>query len=318
MAKALWHINPEFSELRDVDAPIDKTGLIRVESKYSLISTGTERLVSSGLGMASLEAFMSVPYMEGGFSLPIKYGYSLVGVVTSEGTLKGKHVHLMHPHQSECWVDASSVTVLPDDIPLSKAPLISNLETIINAIWDSEVSIGERVMICGFGNIGVLLAETLRHYPGIEICIMEKQAYRKQLAKDAGFQVVEDIPSGLDVTFETTSSAQGLQNCIQALKHEGKVINLSWYGSKTITLDLGTDFHYGRKQIISSQVSQIPHSKKDQWSYAKRKALAMKLLMEYPYENYISSFIPFGDSPAFYDSLRKGEQGDGLIWCIAY
>lgn len=318
MTKALWHIDADHSSLKEVEKPLDSTNLLEVKAKYSLISTGTERLVSLGNVDPKLEKFMAVPYMDGRFSLPVKYGYSLVGEVQTQGEYQGKMVHLMHPHQSTCWVKENEVTVLPENLDIRKAPLISNVETVVNAIWDSEASLGDEVLIAGFGNIGVLLAETLRHIPGINIYILELNEWRRQQAIAAGFLLADSSLNPVDIAFDTTAAAGGLQACIQAVKEEGKVINLSWYGSKSISLNLGTDFHYGRKQIISSQVSKIPNNKKEAWSYAKRKALVMDILEQYPFENYITSFVPFGESPDFYQKLRKGQQGDGLIWCIEY
>lgn len=316
MDKALWHIDSQTSALKEVKPPLDKEGLLEIETHYSLISTGTERLVSLGEVSPSFNSSMAVPYMEGGFGLPIKYGYSLVGKVVSEGKYKGKNVHLMHPHQSRCWVKEEHVTLLPDEISLKKAPLISNIETVINAIWDSEITIGQTVLIAGFGNIGTLLAETIRHIPGVNIHILEQNKWRQKKAKELGYHIspINDV----DIAFDTTASSGGLQACIKAVKEEGSVINLSWYGSKPIQINLGEDFHYGRKKIISSQVSIIPHHKQSNWDYAKRKALAIQLLIKYPYERCISNYVPFKESVDFYHRLRKGEQGDGLIWCIEY
>ena len=65
----------------------------------------------------------------------------------------------MHPHQSICEVAETEIFVLPDDLSPAKATLISNMETVINAIWDSELGENEKVLIAGFGNIGGLLAD---------------------------------------------------------------------------------------------------------------------------------------------------------------
>jgi len=237
-----------------------------------------------------------------------------------EGDNQGRLVHLMHPHQTNCWIKKDHYTFLPEGMAAQKATLISNMETIINAIWDSGVGVGDRVMIAGFGNIGVLLAETLRHIPGISIYIHEINDWRKAQAESYGFKVLERVSSksDFDVSFDTTSAAQGLQDCIKVVKEEGKVINLSWYGTKNIEIHLGGDFHYGRKHIISSQVSKIPHFKRNNWDYAKRKNLAIKLLMEYPYEQYMDVDVPFNETPEFFEALRLGKEGEGMIWTINY
>ncbi len=311
MDKALWHINPLQSELRDVTSQPEGED-VEVRSLYSLVSNGTEALVARGEVGVDFMPFMAVPYMEGDFNLPIKYGYSMIG----QREDNGKYVHFMHPHQSRCWVKEEALTVLPSDLPLEKAALISNMETVINAIWDAEIQGGEKVLIAGFGNIGALLAETLSHQ-AVDIYILEKDTWRKNKAQEFGFNIFDD-EKDFDLAFDTTASSSGLQLCIDGIRTEGCVINLSWYGDKKISLNLGSSFHYGRKKMIASQVSSIPLRKQREWTYASRKKLVMDLLVQHPYEKYISDFIPFLESPLFFENLRKGKQGDGLIWCIDF
>ena len=57
------------------------SGMVLVQTKYSLISTGTEKLVYRGQVPDSCSDKMSFPLMKGAFHFPIRYGYSLVGKV---------------------------------------------------------------------------------------------------------------------------------------------------------------------------------------------------------------------------------------------
>ncbi len=314
MGKALWHINSQKSKLKEIDLVQMENG-IEIRSLYSLVSTGTEALIAKGqVGMKFME-HMTVPYMRGDFNLPILYGYSLIG----QNVKTGEYVHCMHPHQSHCILSKKDITVLAHDFPLPKAALISNLETVVNAIWDGEVKNGDSILIAGFGNIGCLLAETISQLFKVDLYILEKNPWRKQRALQFGFKVIEDESNFLfDLSFDTTSSSIALQFCIDQLKDEGTCINLSWYGDRKIELHLGGSFHYGRKKLISSQVSKIPLKMQDKWNYTNRKKWVMDLLIQYPYEKYITTFIPFKSAPTFYEQLRKGEQGEGLIWCLKY
>ncbi len=73
------------SAILEQELPDRNNHMLLIESLYSLVSLGTERLVASALMPAAIWNQMAVPYMEGSFSLPCKYGYSLVGRV-----LKGR------------------------------------------------------------------------------------------------------------------------------------------------------------------------------------------------------------------------------------
>ena len=316
MSKALWHIDKTHSVLKP--AKTTSKGLL-IKAKYSMISTGTERLISTKGVPSNLHQIMAVPYMAGSFDLPVKYGYSVIGKVLSEGDFFGKSIHVMYPHQSDFDVDEKDVFILPDGLSYEKAALISNMETIINAIWDGEISKENSILIAGFGNIGSLLAMTLVEHFGAVVTILEKNIWRKRKAEELGFKTTEQPEENTySIAYDTTASSGGLQTCIEAVREEGTIINLSWYGNKKVELNLGGSFHYGRKKIISSQVSKIPFSKRKEWNYLKRKQWAADLLMKYPYERLITKEIPFEDSPGFFNKLRQNQQGDGLIWLIKY
>jgi len=93
---------------------------------------------------------MRAPFQEGDFPFPIKYGYSAVGRV-EEGPqdLMGKAVYCLFPHQESFVVSASTLSILPDNLPPRRAVLAANMETALNAVWDSGVAPGDRVAIVG-------------------------------------------------------------------------------------------------------------------------------------------------------------------------
>lgn len=319
VANSLWHISETTSNLQT--ASLDKFGTdyLLIKSLYSLISTGTERLVASGKVPSSMHESMAVPNMDGSFEFPIKYGYSLVGEVLSKGDLEGQLVHLLHPHQDVLQADKASISLVPKDIPAKRAALASNMETAINAVWDSGVSVGDKVVVCGFGMIGGLVARLLSLMPAVEVVIIEKNTYRIQQAKDMGFSVNPSNLEGFDYSFHTSGSSTGLQTCIEAVSMEGKIIELSWYGTKSVEVQLGASFHQQRKQIISSQVGQVPFSKSARWDYKRRKAVVWELLKNPVFNRHITDEVAFVDSPVFFEALRKGKVLDkGLGWVIKY
>lgn len=313
MSQALWHINPHESALLPVSQE-KSPELIHIQSICSLISKGTEKTVAMGYCDKKFEAHMGVPYMEGSFDLPIKYGYSMIGELPDT---PGQYFHFMHPHQSVCYVSSESLTQIPIGMPPLRASLISNMETVINAIWDANIQAGDKVLVIGFGAIGSLLAMTLRDYPGIALEILDLQAWNLQQAQELEI----DIWSGatdFDSVFHVSASSAGLQQAIDLCRAEGKVIELSWYGTRKVQLSLGTSFHYGRKSIISSQVSTIPAHKSYNWDYKRRKALAIEMLGDKKYDALISQVVPFENSPHLFEKIRKGEEGPGLNWVISY
>ena len=319
-AKALWHISPYQSEIRTNFLLRRKDNEVEISAHFSLISSGTETLVAKGAVPKDLYTAMQVPHMAGSFDFPIKYAYSLVGeVLTKEHAWYGRMVHVMYPHQDRLLVEAAKVSLIPDAVPARRASLASNLETAVNAIWDAKISLGDKVLIFGFGLVGSLLARILVGIPGVDLWIVEQDLQRIDLAKQMGFQQIQTSISqdDFDCAFHTSTSQVGLQKCIDCVGMEGQIMELSWYGDQKINLNLGASFHYQRKKIISTQVAQIPNSHRARWNYQRRKQLVFELLKDAAYDLHLSHDINFEDTPALFDRLRNGDR-EGLAWCINY
>jgi len=306
--QALWHINPVSSDILRSEPEIQKNQCL-LQSKYSLISVGTERTVSMGKVPVDLHDSMAVPYMKGAFSFPVKYGYSLVGkVLKGPSEWMGRNVHLMHPHQDYCYSNLSDLFILPPTIPLKRATLISNMETAVNAIWDSQVSIGDRVVVVGFGLIGSLVALIVRQIPGVEVQVVEIDKSRQQVARSLGFGVSDSCKKNhFDMAFHASGSATGLQNAIDAVGLEGPIIELSWYGNRKVDISLGTTFHSLRKQLISSQVSFIPSTKQSGWDFKRRKKTVLNLLHNPVFDHLLDTEVPFKESPSVFEKIRNND-----------
>lgn len=309
MIVELWH-NQQESWLKKTDEILTGKEELVVKPLFSHVSLGTERLLITERIALALADNMRVPFMKGSFRENFTYGYSMVGQVESEQQgLNNKLVHLMHPHQSLAIADFESVHFIPEGIDPRLATLASNMETAVTAVWDAEIEIGDKVLIIGYGTVGALIAVILQNIAGTEVQVLEENEKRVSSISQHGFQLYDDriADSSFDVVINTSSSQEMLQNALRLTKNEGKVVELSWYGNKGIEIKLGTHFHYGRKRIISSQVSQIPHRKQPDWNFIKRKELVFKLLKKLNPEYLIESEIPFSASPFFYKRLRSGQ-----------
>lgn len=314
MSRALWHVTPHQSELRTVSPPDDRQ-LVPVRALYSLVSTGSERVVASGLAGEHADRTMSVPYMEGSLSLPVKYGYSLIGTGTG-----GELVHCMHPHQSTAYINREDAFLLPRSAPARRMVLISNVETVLTAMWDATIRRTQEAVICGFGNIGSLLANSLRLKFEIAPLVVDESPWRRAQARKLGFEALKPsaVHDSFPTIFDASGSESGLQFCIDHAGLDGTVVELSWYGVNEVTLALGGNFHRNRVRLISSQVSSIPLRLRHRYDHARRKQMVVDMLSDDSYDGLITNEISFDDSPEFFNELREDKQGDGLIWIIKY
>jgi len=312
MIKSLWH-TPEITEIKSSLVPPSITHTqSKVKSRYSMISLGTETLVINKKVPKAIQDYMSIPYMDGSFNLPIKYGYAVSGVLEN-----GEKAHLMHPHQNLCIVESASVFKACQQLPLKRIPLISNLETVINAIWDCNLDTQKSIVISGFGNIGSLLAITLKYHYDLNVKVIEPNTWRKEKALELGFEIYNN-EDGFDIAFNTAANEKALQFCIDNANEEGEIIELSWYGTSKTTLNLGGNFHKNRLRLIASQVSKIPIQKRTEFDYYKRKLLAVEILKNKIFDKLITNIIPFEEAPDFFNSVRNNNTPNGLIYLIKY
>ncbi|HSA96429.1 MAG TPA: dehydrogenase [Acidobacteriota bacterium] len=318
-AQAFWLTAKGRGVVRQEAVPDPAPDWCLVRTMYSAVSPGTERLVASGRVPTAIREEMRCPYMGGRFPFPVKYGYSLVGEV-AEGPMGigGLKVHLLHPHQDLCVVRAEDVRPIPDGLPAARATLASNLETAVTAVWDGGVTLGERVLVVGFGIVGSLVARVLGLGPAVELEIAEKRADRRRLAETMGFRAAPAPgPGPYDVAFDTSGSASGLQTALDSLGLEGRVVAVSWLGAGPARLDLGGSFHSRRKRIVSSQVSRIPAALAPRWDAARRTELVFRLLERPEFDLHIGPAVPFARLPRAFSALVKPASG-GLSPLIIY
>src|SRR5438067_1239230 len=97
------------------------------------VSRGTETLVFRGAVPPAQHAVMREPFQEGDFPGPVKYGYLSVGIVEQgPAELSGRTIFCLHPHQTAYVVPATAVSVVPEEVPPTRAVLAGTVETAVN------------------------------------------------------------------------------------------------------------------------------------------------------------------------------------------
>ncbi len=313
--QAYWVIEPGRGELRTESVSAEgapDTCLIR--AIHGAVSLGTERLVGLGKVPASCQSDMACQYMAGHFSLPIKYGYHLVGRI-EEGEHSGKHGFVMHPHQGVARVRERDVVILPESLPRIRATLIPNLETALNAVWDAEVEGQEPstpLVIWGAGIVGLLVAYVLERQGFESVEVVEATAPRRDFANSLPWigtvREPREVSSGrYGKAFHCTGSPAALQGALDSVGFEGTVIEMSWFGDQTVPLRLGTDFHSQRKQIRASQVGTVAPSRRGSHGPRERLDVVLELLDDADLDLLLGSPLNFPDLPNWMSQLYANE-----------
>lgn len=297
---ALWCVGPHSAELRP-----GKSGEgVLVETLYSGISRGTERLIFEGRVPASEATRMSTLAQEGSFDFPVKFGYCAVGRVV-EGDLAGNHVFALHPHQTSFRMAGAMLTVLPDGLPPERAVLGANMETALNILWDSGASAGDRIVIIGAGVVGALTGYLAAQLPGAEVTLVDVNGARAALAEELGcsFALPEDAPVECDVAIHTSATEQGLALALECAGHEATIVEASWFGSGQVSVPLGGAFHSRRLRIVGSQVGSLPADRSARWAHSRRMSMALGLLLDERLDALISGETAFTDLPGNYGAI---------------
>ena len=308
-AYAFWLRAPGAGEIRP--APLSEPGPdeVLVRSRYSGISRGTETLVFTGRVPASQYAAMRAPFQQGEFPGPVKYGYLNVGVVEQgPPRLVGRTVFCLYPHQTGYVVPAAAVTVVPDGVPAARAVLAGTVETAVNALWDAAPLVGDRITVLGAGMVGCAVAAVAARFPGVQVQLVDIDPGRADVATalGTGFALPADADGGRDLVVHASATAQGLQRSLELLAPEGTVVELSWYGDRTVGLALGGVFHRDRLTIRGSQVGTVAPARRASRTPADRLALALELLRDPAFDALITGRSRFDELPGVLDRLATG------------
>jgi len=301
VAKSLWYAKKGVAELRAAPLPPPGPGQARVRTLFSGISRGTERLVFSGAVGQSERERMRGPMQEGSFPFPVKYGYCATGVV-EEGPadLRGRTVFCLHPHQDRFNAPLDALALVPEAVPARRATLAANMETALNALWDGGAGPGDRIVVVGAGVVGLLVASLAARLPGATVTAVDVDTTSRRSileALGADLAAPDRAPSEADIVFHASASAAGLNTAIACAGPEGTIVEMSWYGDKPVTLDLGGAFHSRRLKLVSSQVGLISTGRRLRWDYRRRRQMALSLLAQPALDALVAEEISFEDAP---------------------
>lgn len=321
-ARAFWIAAPGHGEIRTERLRDPVADEVVVRTLFSGVSRGSESLVFRGRVPASERVRMRAPFQEGEFPAPVKYGYACVGVVEASGddanaVACGRTVFVLHPHQTRFIVPVSAAHVIPATVPPARAILAANLETAINGVWDARVQIGDRVTVVGGGTVGCLVAWLAARVAGTDVELVDVNQQRAAVAQALGVRfALPDAPSAdRDVVFHASATETGARTALAVAGFEATIVELSWYGDRSLSLPLGEGFHARRLTIKASQVGTVARAQRTRWDHRRRMSLALSLLADASLDALISGESDFDGLPELMPALAAG---DALCHRIRY
>jgi threonine dehydrogenase-like Zn-dependent dehydrogenase len=317
-ARQFWIRRPGHGEIVRAGLAPRQADEVLIRTRYSAISRGTESLVFKGEVPPSQYETMRAPFQEGDFPGPVKYGYMNVGTIVegpnldaNGATSAGRLVFCLFPHQDVYCVNADRITPIPDDVPPGRAVLAANMETAVNVLWDARPAAGDRIVVIGAGVVGLLAAWLCRQTPGAAVTVVDVNPAREAVARELDLAFRTEPPRGAaaDLVIHASGQPEGLAGALAVAGIEGRIVEASWYGSRSVPLPLGEDFHSRRLTLRSSQVGRIPPDRAARWTPPRRMALALDLLREPRLDALITGESVFDDLPQVMAALSHDPAG---------
>ena len=298
-------------EKRTLAAPLETQVLVK--TVYSSISAGTEMLLYHDLLKQGTVLDTTIPSLSRRFTYPCAYGYSCVGTVTRLGKKipsrwLGRRVFAFHPHESHFNATPEELIPLPSGMSWKNALFLPSMETAVNLLMDGAPRPREKIVVFGQGVIGLLLTGLIARKKGVTLVTVDRYPLRRNMSLLLGAsESLERYTHGQSfftqqtvgddgrptLCFEVSGNPNALNDAIQTTGFGGRIIVGSWYGTKRISLDLGTHFHRNRLHLQSSQVSTIDPHLSAQWTKERRLAVALKMIQELRPSRLITHTYPF-------------------------
>jgi 2-desacetyl-2-hydroxyethyl bacteriochlorophyllide A dehydrogenase len=318
-AVGLSFVAPRRVEWVQIELPPLLDGDVLVRTLYSGISTGSELLAYRGDVDPKLPLDETIGALGGTFNYPFRYGYSCVGTVSEGAGLEvDTLVFAFSPHQTAVIVPMDEVVVL-DNIDPRHATLFPLLETALQICLDAGAVDGKVVAILGLGPVG-LLSGALLDRSGAHVVGGEPRAWRRRIAGAFGIEAFDpaELPDfvdehtggvGIPLVIEASGSPDALSMGLDLLAHEGTALVASWYGSKPVRLPLGGRFHRRRLTVRSTQVSTIPAALANEWTIARRRRAAARLITELPIDLIATHVWPHLSAAEAFAAIDGGTEG---------
>jgi 2-desacetyl-2-hydroxyethyl bacteriochlorophyllide A dehydrogenase len=318
--RAFWIEEGSQGSIRAVHLPAPGPDNVVVETLFSGISRGTETLVFLHRVPPSQYAAMRCPFQDGEFPAPVKYGYNAVGrVVHGPEELLDHMVFVLHPHQTRFVVPASAALPIPPNVPPGRAVLTANMETALNGLWDAEIIAGDRVCVIGAGVVGLLTGWLAARTAGVSVLVIDIDPAKARAAArlELPFRSDADGVGDFEVIMHASGNPAGLRTALAIAAFEARIIEMSWFGDREVSLPLGEAFHSRRLTIHSSQVGAVAAPRRAGWTHRRRLELALRLLADDRLDALISGESPFSSLPEVMRDLTSGTL-PGLCHRIRY
>jgi predicted dehydrogenase/threonine dehydrogenase-like Zn-dependent dehydrogenase len=265
------------TELGEVPCPQVKPGYLLIQSRASVISIGTERMVIE-FGKANLFAkakqqpervkqvfekiktdglAATIQTIEAKLDKPIPLGYSNAGVVIKVGDgvtgfSAGDRVVSNGPHAEIVCVPKNLCAKIPDQVSDEAAAFTVIASIALQGVRLIQPTLGERIVVIGLGLVGLLTVQILQAH-GCRVLGVDFDQDKLNLAKSFGAETVnlsageDPVISGLSFSSgrgvdgvlitAATKSNEPVRQAAQMCRKRGRIVLIGVAGLELIRQD---------------------------------------------------------------------------------
>ncbi|WP_436925625.1 zinc-dependent alcohol dehydrogenase [Halosimplex amylolyticum] len=230
--------SPETVTVERRDVPVPDADEVLVESRRTLVSTGTELTILSGEYPADSRWDH--------YDYPFVPGYNNVGTVVEvgddvEAIDEGQRVATLGSHARYVTVSADACRPLPDGVSDEEAAFFTIAEIVMNGVRRGEVAFGESTVVFGLGLLGQLAVRVCELAGARPVVGVDPSAPRVGYLPDrpsvTGVDPTTDSLEAAvarltgdrmaDVAFEVTGNPDAIPGEFDALRTQGRLVLLS-------------------------------------------------------------------------------------------
>ncbi|GAA0462682.1 zinc-dependent alcohol dehydrogenase [Streptomyces olivaceiscleroticus] len=336
MERVVQFVGPRDVEIAEHESAPLPAGHLRVRTRYSGISAGTELTAYRGTNPYLTRTWDAEArlFRDGaaGISYPVVgWGYSEVGEVAEvspeltdrpDMPAVGDLVWGIWGHRSEGIVPAERL--VGHTLPAGLEPLAGAFARVgaiaYNAVLGAGINLGEDVAVFGQGVIG-LLTTRLAQLGGARVTAVDALDIRLEAARQYGAErtlnartdaVAERIREatggrGADAAIEISGVYPALHEALRCVAVDGRVVAAGFYQGDGEGLRLGDEFHHNRAQLICSQIGGVPPHLAGRWTVERLQQTFLRLVAEAKVDvkSLVSHVIPVEDVADAYRLLDE-------------
>lgn len=305
---------------------------VLIETKRTLVSTGTELTVLSGEYPDDSQWADHATY-------PFDPGYNNVGEVVDVGSeverlAVGDRVATYGSHAAYTVARADDCRPIPDDVTDDQAAFFTIAEIVMNGIRRSDVTWGETVAVYGLGLLGQFAVRCCQVAGARPVVALDLSADRLAYVPDAPAIRPVDVAAAdpetelrdvsgdrlADVVFEVTGNPDAITDELDVLRDQGRFVVLSSPRGET-SFDFHDHCNAPSYRIIGAHNSSHPpvETPTNPWTNHRHAELFFGLVRtdDLRVDSLVSHRAAYTDAASIYETLledRSEAMGVLLEW----